>query len=319
MPDSSFRQAHDSRRTQSDHCDRISLTGRHPLATTSSEEPQALENSLVPGRTVSPGNPGDSARKGSDTSWFVWLKSRVTGKKLAGSGEDAHPQPRFNNVWISRESGSGSDIIARQVAARLNWTIYNEEFIEIISRRMKISPEMVRTLDELAPGMIQDWLLPLREQHYAPQENYFEHLEHLIQEIGRLGEAVIVGRGAGFILPEESTLRVRLIAPLPNRAGRLADRMGVSIRTARRAARDLDRRRKQFDWALYRKDSDDPHHFHMTLDTTSLGIALCVDLITLAIVRGIPAGQSTVNRVVNIDPKTSGSQEITIIADSATK
>lgn len=286
------------------------------MLSNTNQEPPALENERVPSRIP---QAGDTTRKAADTSWLGWLKSRVTGKKPPGSGGEVAFQPRFTNVWINREAGSGSDIIARQVAARLNWAVYNEEFIEIIARRMKISPEMVRTLDELAPGMIQDWLLPLREQHYAPQENYFEHLDHLIQEIGRLGDAVIVGRGAGFLLPEENTLRVRLVAPLPNRAGRLADRMGVTPRTAKRAARDLDRRRKQFDWALYRKDSDDPHHYHMTLDTTTLGIALCVDVITLAVVRGIPAGQSSANRVVNIDPRPSGSQEITIIADPASK
>ncbi|MFM7132593.1 MAG: cytidylate kinase family protein, partial [bacterium] len=120
-----------------------------------------MENERVPSRIP---QAGDTTRKAADTSWLGWLKSRVTGKKPPGSGGEVAFQPRFTNVWINREAGSGSDIIARQVAARLNWAVYNEEFIEIIARRMKISPEMVRTLDELAPGMIQDWLLPLREQ-----------------------------------------------------------------------------------------------------------------------------------------------------------
>jgi cytidylate kinase len=275
-----------------------------------------LENRQLPGRNPQPSTTDDSATIRNESHLLSWLKSKITGKKNGGPKGEPSNQPRFSNVWINREAGSGSDIIARQVAARLNWTVYNEEFIEIISRRMKISPEMIRTLDELAPGMIQDWLLPLREQHYAPQENYFEHLDHLIQEIGSLGSAVIVGRGAGFVLPAESTLRVRLIAPLPNRTGRLADRMGVSPRTAKRAARDLDRRRKQFDWALYRKDSDDPHHYHMTLDTNALGLSLCSDMITLAVLKGIPAGQSSGGRVVNIEPRPAGSQEITIISDS---
>lgn len=253
-----------------------------------------------------------------DSGWLGWLKGFLSGSKRQSKRGLETPQARYNSVWLGREAGSGANIIARQVADRLQWAIYNEEIIEIISRRMQVSQEMVKSLDELAPGMIQDWLLPLREQHYAPQETYLEHLEHLVQEVGRVGDAVIVGRGAGFLLPADRTLRVRLVAPLANRAGRLAERMNISVRSARRAAQDLDRRRRQFDWALYRKESDDPHNYHMTLDTTALGIPMCADLITLAVIRGLPAGSFSTNHVVNGDTRepSTASPTATIILDA---
>ncbi len=53
-------------------------------------------------------------------------------------------------------------------------------------------------LDELAPSMVQDWLLPLREEYYAPQEAYLDHLAKLIEAIGRAGESILVGRGCGL-------------------------------------------------------------------------------------------------------------------------
>jgi cytidylate kinase len=260
-------------------------------------------------------NSGSGTSTSSDQGWIGWLKGLLPRQNRASKGDSNAPQAKFNTVWLNREAGSGADIIARQVAERLRWAVYNEEVVEVISRRMQVAPDLVKSLDELAPGMIQDWLLPLREQHYAPQETYLEHLEHLIQEVGRVGDAVIVGRGAGFLLPAERTLRVRIVAPLSNRASRLSDRMGVSVRTARRAARDLDRRRRQFDWALYRKESDDPHNYHMTLDSTALGIPICVDLITLAIVKGFPSGQFASSRVVNVDARGSD-QTCVIVVDS---
>ena len=79
------------------------------------------------------------------------------------------------------------------------------------------------------PSVVQDWLLPLREEHYAPQEAYLDHLAKLIEAIGRAGESVLVGRGAGFMLPRETTLSVRIIAPLRARAapaGRADGRLG---------------------------------------------------------------------------------------------
>ena len=272
-----------------------------------------MDNATLPQIGMNQAGPGTSTS--SDQGWIGWLKGLLPRQNRASKGDSNAPQAKFNTVWLNREAGAGADIIARQVAERLRWAVYNEEVVEVISRRMQVAPDLVKSLDELAPGMIQDWLLPLREQHYAPQETYLEHLEHLIQEVGRVGDAVIVGRGAGFLLPADRTLRVRIVAPLSNRASRLSDRMGVSVRTARRAARDLDRRRRQFDWALYRKESDDPHNYHMTLDSTALGIPICVDLITLAIVKGFPSGQYASSRVVNVDAR-GPDQSCVIVVDS---
>src|SRR3954464_10730624 len=103
---------------------------------------------------------------------------------------------------------------------------------------MEVATDEVRGIDELAPSVVQDWILPLREEHYAPQEAYLDHLAKLLEAIARAGESVIVGRGANFLLPREETLAVRIIAPLKARALRLSESLGVSVRTARRAARD---------------------------------------------------------------------------------
>jgi cytidylate kinase len=137
---------------------------------------------------------------------------------------------------------------------------------------------------------VQDWLLPLREEYYAPQEAYLDHLAKLIEAIGRAGESILVGRGAGFMLPRETTLSVRAIAPLKVRALRLAERMGVSIRTARRAARDLDRRRAQFDRTMHRANPNDPHNFDMVLDTGSLGLDIAAEVVVRAVEVGRPGG-----------------------------
>src|SRR5262245_18849088 len=171
---------------------------------------------------------------------------------LFGRGEEdqaptaaAGPVARFQNICISRETGAGGGAIARLVGQRLGWKVYDNELIEAIAHRMGVPLDDVRSLDELAPSVVQDWLLPLREEYYAPQEAYLDQLAKLVEAIGRAGESILVGRGAGFMLPRATTLSIRVIAPLKVRAQRLAERMGVTVRTARRAARDLDRRRCQ--------------------------------------------------------------------------
>ncbi len=161
-----------------------------------------------------------------------WLfRRRAERQDLRGPAE---PVPRFRNICISRESGAGGGTIARMVGRRLHWKVYDHELLEAIAHRMEVSSDEVRAFDELAPSVVQDWILPLREEHYAPQEAYLDHLAKLVEAIGRAGESIIVGRGANFLLPRAETLTVRIVAPLKARAVRLAERMHVSIRTAPR-------------------------------------------------------------------------------------
>ena len=228
------------------------------------------------------------------------------GRGTSAAGSTPIPVARFQNICISREAGAGGSALARMVADRLGWKVYDEELIEAIAHRMEVPIDEVRALDEQAPSMVQDWLLPLREEYYAPQEAYLDHLAKLIEAIGRAGESILVGRGAGFMLPRETTLSLRVIAPLKVRAQRLAERMGVSVRTARRAARDLDRRRAQFDRTMHRANPNDPHNFDMVLDTASLGLEIAAEIVVRAVEAGLPGGlASTAGQRGRTEPGTA--------------
>ncbi len=221
--------------------------------------------------------------------WSLWPFGRSARGKAPAP--PIVPAARFRNVAISREAGAGGGSIARLAGERLGWKVYDHELLEAIAQRMGLPADEVRTFDELAPSVVQDWLLPLREEHYAPQEAYLDHLAKLVEAIGRAGESIVVGRGAGSILPRSETLSARVIAPPKARAARLAERMGVSQRTARRAARDLDRRRSQFSRTMYRVDPDDAHNYDLVLDSDSLGLSMAAELIARAVEMGRPSSQ----------------------------
>ncbi len=230
-----------------------------------------------------------------------WLFGRGDEERVprAASGSSA----RFQNICLSREAGAGGGTIARMVGKRLGWKVYDEELIQAIAHRMEVPLDEVRTLDELAPSVVQDWLLPLREEYYAPQEAYLDHLAKLIEAIGRAGESILVGRGANYMLPRETTLSVRIIAPLKVRAIRLAERMGVSVRTARRAARDLDRRRLQFDRTMHRANSNDPHNYDMVIESHSLGLEMSAEIIVHAVELGRPQGAAPSPLIRSVTPE----------------
>ena len=245
---------------------------------------------------ASPGAFSMEARPGGEPEgWDLRAWPTKVARWLFGAAAGRHepegppiPVARFRNLCISREAGAGAGSISRMVGSRLGWKVYDHEILETIAQRMEMPTDEVRAFDELAPSVVQDWILPLREEHYAPQEAYLDHLAKLVEAIARAGDSVIVGRGAGFMLPRESTLLVRVIAPLKVRAERLAERMGVSVRTARRAAKDLDRRRIQFDRTMYRVNPVDPHCYDLVLDSHSLGLTIAAEVIVRAVEAGLP-------------------------------
>ena len=232
-------------------------------------------------------SPPGSART-SSRRWPSALSRWIFGGKGTRPAEDVPttPQARFRNLCISREAGAGAGSIGRLVGNRLDWKVYDEELVEAIAGRMELSTDDVRAFDELAPSVVQDWILPLREEHYAPQEAYLDHLAKLVESLGRVGDSILLGRGAGFLLPREETLSVRIIAPLKVRSSRLAERMGVSQRTARRAAIDLDRRRAHFVRTMYRFDANDSHNYDLVLDSASLGLPVVAEILVATINAG---------------------------------
>lgn len=242
---------------------------------------------------MGPPDAGGITIPSGEPRWLAW-PARVA-RWLAGlpapadiADVQAPPRPRFRNIAISREAGAGGGSLARLVGIRLDWKVYDHELLEAIARRMELPVEEARTYDELAPTVIQDWLLPLGEEHFAPHEAYLDHLAKLVQAIGQAGDSIIVGRGAGFILPRDETLSVRVVAPLKARAQRLAERMGVSARTARRAAKELDRRRLRFARVMYHAESADPHLYDLVLDSHSLGLPIAAAIVVRAIEAGRP-------------------------------
>ncbi len=231
--------------------------------------------------------PDEPAPAQSHRGWSFWpFARRPLSRETASSPV---PVARFRNVAISREAGAGGGAIGRLVGTRLNWKVYDHELIEAIAQRMERPTDDVRALDELAPSMVQDWLLPHLEERYAPQEAYLDHLAKLVEAIGRAGDSIVVGRAAGFLLPRNETLSIRVVAPMRARAARMAERIGVSVRTARRAARDLDRRRAHFTRVMHRVYENDAHNYDLVIDSDSLGIPMAAELIVRAIEFGRPA------------------------------
>ncbi|HZU60407.1 MAG TPA: cytidylate kinase-like family protein, partial [Solirubrobacteraceae bacterium] len=107
--------------------------------------------------------------------------------------------------------------------------------------------------------------------------------EEVILRLARTGRGVILGRGSVIVLRKwPSVFRVRLDGP-PERRLQQAMALGDHDRpTAEAAMRRLDRTQAEYGRQLYGMDIGDPSLYHLVIDSTSVEVEACVDVIARA-------------------------------------
>ncbi|MCK2221672.1 cytidylate kinase-like family protein [Actinomadura sp. ATCC 31491] len=116
----------------------------------------------------------------------------------------------------------------------------------------------------------------------APEE-YVRRAEHLMRETARAQGGVFLGRAGALVLADHpGALHVRLDAPLKRRVRQTATLAETDEREARRVIDDNDRARAAYWRHFYRADPADPCHYHLVVDSTTIPVPVCVDLIVSA-------------------------------------
>jgi hypothetical protein len=188
--------------------------------------------------------------------------------------EAAETQLDHFTVALSREAGTPEQEIAREVGERLGWPVYDRELPALIAEELHLPLHVVADLDERR----QSWLLECIESFGTRAElsesRYFRHLISVIRSLGSHGRCVIVGRGAAFILPSQSTLRVRLVGGCSS----------FSVRGTRNSQLEtINRERSRFLRDHFHVDPTQPDHYDLVLNTSQWTISECADVILRAL------------------------------------
>jgi len=175
-------------------------------------------------------------------------------------------------ITISREPGSGGRIVAQKLAAKLNVEVFHQEVLHEMAKRAEVSEQLLATMDERGLSVLEDWISSLvYERHMWPDE-YLKHLMTVIGTIGKHGRAVVVGRGANFILPPEQRFRVRITAPRRYRIGKVAQEFNLSEEDAKRRVIKTESDRKAFIRKYFNTDIADPDNYDLTINTKNLSV-----------------------------------------------
>jgi cytidylate kinase len=208
--------------------------------------------------------------------------------QAARESRPAAPARPFS-VALAREAGAGASAVAEELGRRLGWTVYDRDLVERIAREMGLRTSLVESVDERHMSWLEEsvrsFLTALSEVPSFSESAYVRHLVETVMALGAHGECIIVGRGCAHILPPETTLRVRLVAPFEFRVARAARKRGLDTRAATQRVQELDRERVRFIRDHFRKDPEDPRSFDLVLNTSRVPFGDSADLILDALRR----------------------------------
>lgn len=206
-----------------------------------------------------------------------WAAAAKTAPSKKAAKHEQQPM-----IVMSREFGGRGAEIGRKVARKLGFDYHSQELVHEVARQAKVRKALVESLDERSRDTVEQWVAELFDgQAFLPGE-YLKNLSKVVLTLGKQGRGVIVGRGAHFILDPKRTLRVRAYAPVDHRVKYIGDRRGLSEGEARALVQKIDSERVAFYRQHFDADVADPQHYDLLLNTATLPVAACADIVVRA-------------------------------------
>lgn len=186
-------------------------------------------------------------------------------------------------ITISREFGSGGRTIGKEAAERLGIPCYDQELIEKIEEKSGLAKEFIAERGEytLKGGWLANAFADRSLNGLSVQDYLWTVQRKIILELAEKESCVIVGRCADYILDGKADLlKVFIHASIEKRAQRIVEKYGESAEAPEKRLRDKDVRRSAYyhfytdvEWGIAK-------NYDIALDSGTLSIPRCVDIIT---------------------------------------
>jgi len=183
----------------------------------------------------------------------------------------------FRVITMEREFGCGAGAIAAQLARRLGWKLWDQLLTDEVARIANVAPAAVKRCDERMDSGLHRLAKAFWRGSYERSSRLGSQIfdtdcmmvlmQDIMNGIAREGNAVVVGRGAPFVLREEpDAFHVFLYAPRAEKIRRVvAD--GRSSNEADELVDSVDRERIAFIKHYFNADWPTRSLYHVMLNT----------------------------------------------------
>ena len=192
--------------------------------------------------------------------------------------EEAH-RP---NITLSREAGIDSADVARRLATRLGYSVWDHQVLDFAANAAGVRSQLFEALEAQKQGAVERWVDGALHGQLVDGTDYVRALVKVLRMLGEQGGVIIVGRGAHFVLSPESTLRVRIVAPLAWRAAQ-SRRPEESMEDALRRVEKENKMRIEFVRRTVKGDPLDTDAYDLILNADRFDVPAQVRLILEAL------------------------------------
>jgi cytidylate kinase len=211
--------------------------------------------------------------------------------------------PASITVAISRESGSRGGTIARRAGRKLGWQVYDQELLEYVAHEGPFRQGVADSVSPAANQWIEERLEVLRREKSLSRHPSIADLARMVLTLGAQGEVILIGRGAGCILPRETTLHVRILAPLEDRIAYMSQWMRLTREQAAEHVAQRDQQRAEFLINHFHRQPGDIYQYDLLLNSSLLGEEMCAELIAQAARAKLVSGMKSSSSSLPINPE----------------
>lgn len=201
-------------------------------------------------------------------------------------------------ITISREFGSGGDVLAERVAEALGYHLVDKAFISAVLHQYGIV-EFDEEYEK-QPGFWEDFDVAKSER----RSTMVHLLNQLVRAVARHGNVVILGRSGYAILSGlADVLHVRLQAPLEDRIEMVRQGQTLSPDAATALVNEKDRIRTSFIESFYHVPWEASHAFDIAINTAIVPIELATRWVIEAAGSRSPSPSTRLStRQIDVDP-----------------
>jgi len=188
-------------------------------------------------------------------------------------------------ITISRQFGAAGRTLGKSIAKKLKYDFYDEQFIQMIADKVKVSVSSVTSferhergtsLTKLFSGIVHPSFVERlldEEKGYLTEKVYIESLTTVMKELASRGNVVLLGRGGQFILKKHyDAYHILLIARLDHRIQFMIENYMMDAKQARAIVMREDKRRANFYKRLGKQNYEDPRLYHLVINLSRVGL-----------------------------------------------
>ncbi len=211
--------------------------------------------------------------------------NRLIERSIAKSQSSRVAKLQIKNEWIpdiviSRDPGSGGQLIAKKISKKLDWQFFNKKLMLELSKELSIPTDELSHVDEHSRSWFADIFQSIFNPNYVSDVRYISHLKKILLHAAKMGNLVILGRGANLVIPQDKCLRVRITASFKKRVDNTFKYEDKKSRAeAAEWVRHIESNRNRFIRQYFGVNPHNPWNYDLVISTDHLSLDQATDLI----------------------------------------